>query len=337
MLTVRTSGNGLGSVGMYPIGQWCLSVASRQVARRGRWSPSTSPSTNGGSREYEAELAELQEQVEGPRGRGRRPPPPLQDAPKRVRTLEERLLETKGQLAQAVSPEREAHLHAARGARAHRRAARRGREAHPAAVGLRHVPRRQRRRHRRRLLRRPQDARRAAPRARRSTSSQRGQEVVLNESLNVVLARGTEVTGRGRHAQGAARRRHAGADRRPGRRGAGVPSWPTRCIGEKLRAGDTVLMDAALGPAAREAAPARGRGARARRGARHLLRRRRRPRRPDRADHRRGRAAVPPPRPVRRAPAAARRRASCSTARPAAARRSSPRRSPTRSPRRWPR
>ena len=52
-----------------------------------------------------------------------------------------------------------------------------------------------------------------------------------------------------------------------------------RCIGEKLRAGDTVLMDTPLGPAAREAAPARGRGARARGGARHLLRRRRRPRR----------------------------------------------------------
>ena len=45
----------------------------------------------------------------------------LQDAPKRVRTLEERLLETKGQLAQAVSPEREADLHPARGTRAHRR------------------------------------------------------------------------------------------------------------------------------------------------------------------------------------------------------------------------
>jgi hypothetical protein len=59
-----------------------------------------------------------------------------------------------------------------------------------------------------------------------------------------------------------------------------------------------------LGPAAREAAPARGRGARARGGARHLLRRRRRPRRPDRADRRRRRAAVPAPGPVRRAQAA---------------------------------
>ena len=57
----------------------------------------------------------------------------------------------------------------------------------------------------------------------------------------------------------------------------------------------------------------------------------------DRADRRRGRAAVPAPRAVRRAPAARRRRASCSTARPVAARRSSPRRWPTAWPRRSPR
>ena len=43
----------------------------------------------------------------------------IQDAPKRVRTLEERLLETKGQLAQGRLAEREAHLHAPRGPRPH--------------------------------------------------------------------------------------------------------------------------------------------------------------------------------------------------------------------------
>src|SRR5690348_792968 len=51
----------------------------------------------------EAELAELREQsaiLEDEVVMLRRR---LQDAPKRVRTLEERLLETKGQLAQAVS------------------------------------------------------------------------------------------------------------------------------------------------------------------------------------------------------------------------------------------
>ena len=67
--------------------------------------------------------------------------------------------------------EREAELHAARGARAHRRPARRGRQAHPAAVGLRRGGRQERRRHRRRALQRPQDAGRPAPRHRASTSS----------------------------------------------------------------------------------------------------------------------------------------------------------------------
>src|SRR6185369_5944337 len=52
---------------------------------------------------YEEEMAELTEQskiLEEEVAMLRRR---LQDAPKRVRTLEERLLETKGQLAQAVS------------------------------------------------------------------------------------------------------------------------------------------------------------------------------------------------------------------------------------------
>ena len=49
----------------------------------------------------------------------------------------------------------------------------------------------------------------------------------------------------------------------------------------------------------------RGRGPRPRRGPRHRLRGHRRPGRPDRADPRRGRAALPAPRPVHRAPAQA--------------------------------
>ena len=72
--------------------------------------------------------------------------------------------------------EREAHLHPAGGARPHRRAARGGRQAHPAAVGLRHPARPQRRRHRRRVHRRPQGAGGGAPRARatsRSTAARR--------------------------------------------------------------------------------------------------------------------------------------------------------------------
>src|SRR5256884_1106873 len=53
--------------------------------------------------DYEGQVAQLQETIKGLEEEvvvlRRR----LQDAPKRVRTLEERLLETKGQLAQAVS------------------------------------------------------------------------------------------------------------------------------------------------------------------------------------------------------------------------------------------
>ena len=79
--------------------------------------------------------------------------------------------------------EREADLHAARGARAHRRAARGGRQAHPAAVGLRHV----------RSARTTTAPSTCSPAAARCGSSlhpeldddelERGAEVVLNESL----------------------------------------------------------------------------------------------------------------------------------------------------------
>ena len=75
----------------------------------------------------------------------------LQDAPKRVRTLEERLLETKGQLAQAVA-QNEKLTYTLREARPHQRPARGGRQAHRSALGLRHAARPERRRHRRRLL-----------------------------------------------------------------------------------------------------------------------------------------------------------------------------------------
>ena len=140
---------------------------------------------------------------------------------------------------------------------------------------------------------------------------------------------------RGRDAQGAARGRRPCPGRRPRRRGARGPAG-LAAARHPAAAGDTLLLE----PRSQllfERLPARGRGAGARGGARHLLRRHRRPRRADRADRRRRRAAVPAPRPVPRAPAAPPRRASCSTALPAAARRSSPRRSPTRWPRRWPR
>ena len=144
----------------------------------------TSPSPRGGDRPcdprrpdaerdrrlaaQEAELAELARSGEGPLLEDevialRRK---LADAPKRVRTLEERLLETKGQLAQAVSQNEKLSLHPAGGARAHRHPARGGRQAHPAAVGLRRGGRQERRRHRRRPVQRAQDAGLRAPRDR---------------------------------------------------------------------------------------------------------------------------------------------------------------------------
>ena len=194
-----------------------------------------------------------------------------------MRTLEERLLETKGQLAQAVS-QNEKLTYTLREAREHISALREEVEKltqPPAAYGtflggnddgtvdvfsggrkMRVV---------------------AAPRHRRRTSSHRGAEVVLNESLNVVLARAPERTGEivtfkellddGHRAMIVGR---ADEER--------VVELADDLMGIKLRAGDTVLMDPRAGAAAREAAPARGRGARARGGPRHLLRRRRRPR-----------------------------------------------------------
>ena len=87
----------------------------------------------------------------------------------------------------------------------------------------------------RRLHRRPQAAgRRAAP-----TSTlddlRRGQEVMLNEALNVVAARRLRADRRGRDAQGGARGRRARPGDRPRRRGARRPARRRRCIDTQLR------------------------------------------------------------------------------------------------------
>ena len=197
--------------------------------------------------EYEREVADLQGQLKALEEEvvvlRRR----LQDAPKRVRTLEERLLETKGQLAQAVS-QNERLSATLREAREHIAALREEVEKltmPPSGYGT--------------FLetnddgtvdvftRRPEDAGlRCTPRS-TPPSSRRARRSCSTSRFNVVLARGLEVHGRGRHPQGAARGREAGAHRRPGRRGAGRASWPTRCIGEKLRAGDTLLMEGRSG------------------------------------------------------------------------------------------
>ena len=200
-------------------------------------------------------------------------------------------------------PEREAELHAARGARAHRHPARRGRQAHPAAVGLRRRRRQERRRHRRRPHQRAQDAGRAAPRHRPRHARPRRRGRAQRELQRRAGPRARDHR-RGRHDQGGARRRRARPRRRAGRRGAGLRAGRRRSAACTCAPATRCASTSRTQPAAREAAPARGRGPAARGGARHLLRRHRRPRRPDRADRRRRRAAVPVPRAVRRAPPA---------------------------------
>src|SRR5437868_10694196 len=134
--------------------------------------------------DYEGQVAQLQETIKGLEEEvvvlRRR----LQDAPKRVRTLEERLLETKGQLAQAVS-QNEKLSYTLRESREHIAELRREVEKltqPPSAYGT--------------LLARNDDGtvdvfssgrkiRVALHPELRSEDLRRGQEVVLNESLNV--------------------------------------------------------------------------------------------------------------------------------------------------------
>ena len=204
------------------------------------------------STEYERRLSAYEQQVEGLLeqvksleeeviGLRRK----LQDAPKRVRTLEERLLETKGQLAQATS-QNEKLSYTLREARDHIAELRREVEKltqPPSAYGT--------------LLSRNEDGtvdvfsggrkmRVALHPELEDTELVRGQEVVLNESLNVVLARGAELSGEvitlkelledGRRAIVVGR---ADEER--------VVELAESLMGEKLRAGDSILMDSRTG------------------------------------------------------------------------------------------
>jgi len=194
---------------------------------------------------YETEMAQLretskalEEEVISLRRR-------LQDAPKRVRTLEERLLETKGQLAQAVS-QNEKLTYTLREAREHIAALREEVDKltrPPSAYGT--------------LLGRNDDGtvdvfsggrkmRVSLHPELEDEDLQRGAEVVLNESLNVVLARSGELTGEvvtlkevmddGLRALIVGR---ADEER--------VAELADSLKGEKLRSGDTVLMDSRSG------------------------------------------------------------------------------------------
>jgi proteasome-associated ATPase len=191
--------------------------------------------------EYERQVGELQGQMDALEEEvvvlRRR----LQDAPKRVRTLEERVLETKGQLAQAVS-QNERLSATLREAREHIAALREEVEKltmPPSAYGT--------------YLGANDDGTvdifTAGRKMRVAVHPEvevddilRGQEVVLNESLNVVLARGLDVSGEvvvikevlpsGDRALIVGR---ADEER--------VCELGDELKGEKLRAGDHVLMD----------------------------------------------------------------------------------------------
>lgn len=191
--------------------------------------------------EYESEIAELREQTKAYDEEIVSLRRKLQDAPKRVRTLEERLLETKGQLAQAVA-QNEKLSYTLREAREHIATLREEVDKltqPPSAYGV--------------VVGRNDDGtvdiltsgrkmRVSAHPEIEVESLQRGQEVVLNESFNVVLARAPELSGEvvtirelmedGHRAVITGR---ADEER--------VCELSDLLLGERLRAGDTVLMD----------------------------------------------------------------------------------------------
>jgi len=195
--------------------------------------------------EYERQVGDLQGQLKGLEeevGVLRRR---LQDAPKRVRTLEEKILETKGQLQQAVS-QNERLSATLREAREHIAALREEVEKltmPPSAYGT--------------FLGANDDGTvdifTAGRKMRVSVHPEvevdsiiRGQEVALNESLNVVLARAAEVSGEvvvlKEVLEGRDRALIVGrADEER------VCELAASLIGEKLRAGDHLLMDGRSG------------------------------------------------------------------------------------------
>ena len=226
----------------------------------------------------------------------------LADAPKRMRALEERLLETKGQLAQAVA-RNEKLSYTLREARDHIANLRDEVDKltqPPSAYGV--------------IVGKNDDDTVDV------LTSGRKMKVSMHPDIDLEHPRDRRRGRAQRELQRRARPR-AGADRRGGddprgargrragaRRGARRRGARLRARRQRARHPPACRRHDAPRPphqpAAREAAPARGRGPAARGGARHLLRRHRRARRPDRADRRRRRAAVPLRRAVRRAPPA---------------------------------
>ncbi len=189
---------------------------------------------------YEREVADLQQQAKALEEEVLTLRRRLQEAPKRVRTLEEKLLETKGQLSQAVS-QNEKLTYTLREAREHIAALREEVDKltqPPAAYGT--------------FIGRNEDGtvdvfsggrkmRVSLHPELDEDSLQRGQEVVLNDSLNVVLARGGEISGEVVVLK----------DRLDEKRALIVGRADEERVVEladtladvKLRAGDTLLMD----------------------------------------------------------------------------------------------
>ena len=129
----------------------------------------------------------------------------------------------------------------------------------------------------------------------------RGGEVVLNESLNVVMARSPETNGEVVTVKEILEdgRRAIILGRADEERVAEL----SEILAELVRAGDSVLMDARSGLLLEKLPRPRSRSWSSKRCPTSATRHRR-PRRADRADRRRRRAAVPPPGAVRRAQAA---------------------------------
>ncbi|MBK9178202.1 MAG: proteasome ATPase [Acidimicrobiales bacterium] len=194
---------------------------------------------------YEGEIEELREHAKALEEEVISLRRKLQEAPKRVRTLEERLLETKGQLAQAVS-QNEKLSYTLREARDHIATLREEVDKltqPPSAYGT--------------FLGRNDDGTAdvlsGGRKMRVSTHPDlddealvRGQEVVLNDSLNVVLARGPERAGEvvtlKEVLDGGDRAMVVGrADEER------VVELAESLRDQKLRSGDTLLMDARSG------------------------------------------------------------------------------------------
>jgi proteasome-associated ATPase len=193
---------------------------------------------------YEQEVSGLLEQVKTLEEEVVQLRRKLQDAPKRVRTLEERLLETKGQLAQAVSQNEKLSytLREAREQIADLREEVEKLTQPPSAYGT--------------FLATNDDGtvdvfsggrkmRVALHPEIEIEELERGMEVVLNDSLNVVLARGSEISGE------VVTLKELLDDNRAMIVGRAdeerVVELAASLLGEKLRAGDTLLMDSRTG------------------------------------------------------------------------------------------